>query len=58
MEYILNPSGLNRSKADVLQIFYDVRGGDDFNETFLNTFDMSLIEFEESIYYNLKQYLE
>jgi hypothetical protein len=58
MEYILHPSGLGRTKADILQVFFDIRNGDNFSETFLETFESTIPDFEAGIYDNLKQYLE
>jgi len=58
MEYILDPSGLGRSKADILQVFNDVRNGDNFNEAFRNTFHCSLADFESGIFDKLFSYLE
>jgi hypothetical protein len=58
MEYMLDPAGLNRSRADILQVFYDVRNGDNFTKAFMNTFDLNLTDFEAGIYDNLEQYLK
>jgi len=57
MKYILDPNGLGKSLDDVLSLFYDLRRGYSFRNSFLHHFEISLTEFENQIFDRLRIYL-
>ena len=57
MKYILDAKGLNKSPSDILSIFYDVRNGTSFARAFRSATDISLAEFESSIFERLSIFL-
>jgi len=57
MKYLLDPKGLNKSYYDVLNLFYEIREGNSFNNAFQNNFGLSLTVFEVEFYDRIRQYL-
>jgi hypothetical protein len=57
MKYILDVNGMNKSCQDVLELFYDVRNGAAFGNTFRANFQISLDDFESEIFDRLRIYL-
>lgn len=57
MKYILDSHGLGRSLDDILTLFYDIRNGIEFSNSFRNNFGISLIDLESEIFDRLAKYL-
>lgn len=57
MEYLLDSNGLNKSLNDVLNVFYDLREGILFEESFENNFGISVELLEEEIFDRLREFL-
>jgi len=57
MDYLLDPGGLGKSNDDVLNLFYDVRNGDEFEVTFQRNFDISLQNFEDEFFDRMRGFI-
>jgi hypothetical protein len=57
MDYLLNPKGLNKSVQDVVNLFYNMRDGEEFETSFQNNFGLSVKNFENEYYERMKAYL-
>ena len=57
MKYLLDPKGLNKSYNDVLNLFYEIREGNSFDNAFQNNFGLSLTVFEVEFYDRIRAYL-
>lgn len=57
MKYMLDTQGLGCSIQDVLQLFYDLRSGINFNESFQKNFGITVDLLEEEIFDRLRNYL-
>jgi hypothetical protein len=57
MRYILDPNGLGKSLQDVLNLFYDLRNGEQFPQAFYSNFGISLTQFEAGYYDLMRAYL-
>ncbi|UCH15274.1 MAG: hypothetical protein JSV22_04720 [Bacteroidales bacterium] len=57
MKYLLDPKGLNKSYNDVLNVFYEIREGNTFDNAFQNNFGLSLAVFEVEFYDRIRAYL-
>ncbi len=57
MRYLLDPKGLNKSIADVLQLFYDLRNEIPFSDSFQANFGLDVPTFEKEYYDRMRAYL-
>jgi len=57
LRYLLDQRGMCRSYQDALNLFYDMRKGDSFSESFKNHFGISLGNFEKEFYNRMRNYL-
>lgn len=58
MKYMLDPRGMDRSLADVLNVYYDLRSHMPFDESFERNFRISVDTLEEGIFDRLREYLD
>jgi hypothetical protein len=57
MRYLLDPNGLDKSIADVLKLFYDLRNGVTFPAAFQTNFELDIETFEKEYYDRMRIYL-
>ena len=57
MRYLLDARGLGKSFRDVLRLFYDIRDGIPFPDSFQNRFGISVSDFENEFYTRMRTYL-
>lgn len=57
MEYLIDEKGAGKSYQDLLNLFYDVRNGIEFRETFQQTFGFSVKEYETEFYDRMRIFL-
>lgn len=57
MRYFLDPGGLDKSLADVLNLFYDLRNDIPFAETFQSNFGLDVETFKDEYYDRMRNYL-
>ena len=58
MRYLLDIRGMGKSLQDVLHLFYDLRNGILFPESFQNHFGISVSDFEDEFYGRMRTYLK
>jgi len=56
--YLLDEAGMGRSYQDVLALFYDVRAGVSFSESFEDRFGIALNAFEAEFFQRARAYLD
>lgn len=57
VRYMLDDTGLGRSYEDVLSLFYDVRDGESFPDSFESRFGITLGDLEAEVFDRLRAYL-
>lgn len=57
MRYLLDPRGLDMKYTNVLGLFYDIRDGDSFDNSFRKNFNIELEVFENEFFSMIREYL-
>lgn len=57
MLYILDPEGMGKSLQDVLNLFYELRDGESFEDAFHNNFGITVGVLEDEIFERLRTFL-
>jgi predicted methyltransferase len=57
MRYLLDKRGLGKSYKDVLSLFYDLRNGKSFPDSFQDNFGISVSDYENEFFDRMRAYL-
>ena len=58
VRYLLDSNGMGKSYQDVLNLFYDLRNGISFSDSFENHFGISISDYEAEFYDLMRTYLD